>query len=247
MKARATASVLAALAVVLLLAPPASAADPGEEVGLSRDGVTWSPDLTTDLFDPAMVWVPGDDEVTTLYVRNQSGDPARGFAQVLVGPEDEEFAEDLRVRTRYDGGAWTVGATSPTTGLAAGAVLRIDIGVQFDPVSGNESEVRAVPLAVRVVLAGTIPGRDVDPTPTPGTPVGGAGGGDVLSPAGTPVIGDVAAGPGNGGSGTGAGGRYGGLLGATGADALRVLVAAGALVLTGAWFVVARRHRRGAP
>ncbi|GIG26866.1 hypothetical protein [Cellulomonas denverensis] len=245
MRARAGASVLAALAVVLLLAPSASAANPGEEVGLSRDGVTWSPDLTTDLFDPAMVWVPGDDEVTTLYVRNQSGEPARGFAQVLVGPEDAEFAEDLRVRTRYDGGAWTVGATSRTTGFAVGAVLRIDIGVQFDPVSGNESEGRAVPLAVRVVLASVIPGRDVDPTPSPGTPVGGAGGGAVPAPAGAPVVGDVAAG--DGAVGAGAAVRYGGLLGATGADALRVLVAAGVLVLTGAWFLVARRHRRGAP
>ena len=67
---RRTAAFLAA-SVVVAAAAPAHAQD---EIGLSRDGVTWSNNLTEPLFDPDVRWVPGDERIARFFVRNERPD-----------------------------------------------------------------------------------------------------------------------------------------------------------------------------
>ena len=140
-----------------------AAAAPDGAVELSVDGSTWSQDVTTPLFDPAFVWVPGDVETGTLYVRTRACAAATGEATVTVGPEEAELARDLDTRTRVDGGAWSAGTSTPAFTVGRGDVARIDVEVTFDPASGNASQSRTVPLDVIVTLA-----CDEGPGPTPG-------------------------------------------------------------------------------
>jgi hypothetical protein len=226
-----------ALAIAGPVAPAVAVAAPDPDVGveLSADGTTWAEDIDTPLLDPRMLWHPGDSEVATLWFRNRSGAAARGHAEVTVGPEDTELAEDLAVRTRYDGGAWSAGAVSPTVVVADRQMVRLDIEVTHDPASGNESMDRTVPIAVRVVLAGADapapgppgaepPGAEPPGAEPPGAEPPRAGPPGAESPGGEPSS------PG---------------LAATGAEVLRAAATALALVIAGSWLVVAGR-RRGA-
>lgn len=152
----------------LLVAGPVASASAGTaqdtRLALSADGTTWAEDITTPLLDPGMRWVPGDSQVAGLWFRNQSGTTAEGYAEVTIGPQEEELAADLAVRTRYDDGAWAAGTASPPMTLAGGQMVRLDIEVTFDPLSGNESMDRTVPMSVRVVLADAgAPGAGQEP------------------------------------------------------------------------------------
>src|SRR5918997_4022093 len=173
--------------VLVALAPSPALAD--DELGLSLDGVTWAEDLTTPLFDPGFVWVPGEADVVTLHIRNQSGQQASAVAEVVLGPGGEELAADLDVRTRFGGGAWTAGLTSPPIVLAAGQVVTLDVEVTFDPASGNETQLQVVPLTVRVRLSGqdTPVGQPTSttapPTSTTGPQAPSPGGPQPPSPA----------------------------------------------------------------
>jgi hypothetical protein len=249
----ALACVVLSIAGALGFAAPASA-DP--RVGLSLDGVTWVEDLTTPLLDPDFVWVPGESQVATLYFRNQSGQRADGHAEVIVGPEDAILAAALDVRIRYDGGGWTGGSTGPTIPLADGQVVRLDIEVAFDPSAGNATMLREVPLDVRVLLSGEdpvgSPTTTTTTTPTTTTPPGQSPPTTPALPDGTPSAppgGTPAApadrspsGPADGAAGRPADGRSEGDLARTGIEVLRLLAAAGALVVAGAWLVTRRRE-----
>jgi hypothetical protein len=231
-------------------AAPASA-DP--RVGLSVDGITWVEDLTTPLLDPDFVWVPGESQIATLYFRNQSGQRADGHAEVTVGPEDAVLAAALDVRTRYDGGSWTDGSTGPTVPLADGQVVRLDVEVTFDPLAGNETMLRQVPLEVRVLLSGEDPvGSPTTTTTTPTTsaPPGQSppttappGGTPSAPPDGSPSApGDRSPSEPSEAAGGPASDRTGTNLARTGLDALRLLAAGAALVVAGAWLVTRRRE-----
>jgi hypothetical protein len=232
-------------------AAPASA-DP--RVGLSVDGITWVEHLTTPLLDPDFVWVPGESQVATLYFRNQSGQRADGHAEVTVGPEDAVLAAALDVRTRYDGGSWTDGSTGPTVPLVDGQVVRLDVEVTFDPLAGNATMLRQVPLDVRVLLSGEdapgSPTTTTTTTPTTSAPPGQS------PPTTSPALdrppsapsdrspsAPADASPSEEAAGGGPGGdRSGTSLARTGLDALRLLAAGAALVVAGAWLVTRRRE-----
>ena len=232
-------------------AAPASA-DP--RVGLSVDGITWVEHLTTPLLDPDFVWVPGESQVATLYFRNQSGQRADGHAEVTVGPEDAVLAAALDVRTRYDGGSWTDGSTGPTVPLVDGQVVRLDVEVTFDPLAGNATMLRQVPLDVRVLLSGEdapgSPTTTTTTTPTTSAPPGQSppttappGGTPSAPPDGSPSApGDRSPSEPSEAAGGPASDRTGTNLARTGLDALRLLAAGAALVVAGAWLVTRRRE-----
>ena len=148
---------------VLGFAAPASAAG---ELELSPDGVTWAAGLPAPLFDPAFRWVPGDSETASFYVRNQSSDA--GVLNVIMLPAqfgDLMASGDLTVSAQVDGGSF-VGATSADNShslivdaaVPAGAVRKINVRIDFNPLSGNTTENRQVGLAFDVNLsqAGTV-------------------------------------------------------------------------------------------
>jgi len=150
--------VVAALTVLLAWLMPGAAAA-GGELGLSADGETWGRNLPSPLFDPAFRWVPGDHETASFWVRNQSDDP--GVLDVtIVGSAVDSLIRtgDLTVRVVMESGA--AGSTS-TTGrhalvrslpVARGQFERVDVTVDFDRASTNESEVKNLNLAFEVRL-----------------------------------------------------------------------------------------------
>ncbi|WP_369373556.1 hypothetical protein AB1046_06530 [Promicromonospora sp. Populi] len=157
----------AAAGPVHAAALPALAAVPavsGDELVLSVDGRTWAPTVTTPLFDPSLVWVPGDVETGTLYARNASGEQARAVVTVLVDG-DAALVEQVRVRTRLGSAAWTDGLRSDVADLTPGEVLPIGLEVAFDPAATNASQQQTARIDVVVTLsaAGPDEGGSADP------------------------------------------------------------------------------------
>lgn len=153
-----------AFACAVALCPgPAFAAD---EIGLSNDGVHWSPDLATPLFDPGFRWVPGDRETASFWVRNQSEDGARLEIVVLGDGIDSLMTTgDLSVTIGSENG----GASSTmTTGrqllssrpVEAGETERIDVTIAFDSAATNQSQVKALDLRFEVRLTQSLAGSD---------------------------------------------------------------------------------------
>lgn len=144
------------ISLLLLGGGPAAASD---ELGLSRDGTTWAPDLSDPLFEAAVRWVPGDSRTASFYVRNQSGQAGTLSLDILGTATDSLMQTgDLSVEAHGAGGDWTP-VTEPGTHrlLSAGqvpssATRRVDVTVTFDPASSNQSQVRSLDLALQVRL-----------------------------------------------------------------------------------------------
>jgi LPXTG-motif cell wall-anchored protein len=152
---------LAAVLVLLLTAAPAHAAG---ELGLSRDGVTWTPQLTDPLFDSSVRWVPGDVRSESFFVRNQSSAGGRLSIDIL-GTSIHTLLDtgDVDIDAQGAGGAWVV-VSSPGThrllsegSVPAGGVREVAVTVHFDPASTNVSQLKSLELAFRVNLV-----QDVD-------------------------------------------------------------------------------------
>ncbi|MEV7396590.1 LPXTG cell wall anchor domain-containing protein [Aeromicrobium sp. NPDC092404] len=151
-------SFVLAIGLVLVVAPPASAAD---EIGLSRDGVTFAPSLGGPLFDPAFLWVPSDVESETFYVRNQGGTTARLTVDIL-GEEVSALMDsgDLDVTATSGGTSTTVSdkdehrlLTIP--GVEANEIVPVTITVAFDAASTNETQLLSSDLNFRINLRQT--------------------------------------------------------------------------------------------
>jgi hypothetical protein len=147
---------LAVALVLLLTAAPAHAAD---ELGLSRDGVTWTPQLTDPLFDSSVRWVPGDVRSESFFVRNQSSADGRLSIDIL-GTSIHTLLDtgDVDIDAQGAGGAWVV-VSSPGThrllsegSVPAGGVREVVVTVHFDPASTNVSQLKSLELAFRVNL-----------------------------------------------------------------------------------------------
>jgi len=131
--------------VVALFPGTAWAAD---ELGLSKDGVTFSPTLTQPLFDPNFIWVPGCTETASFWVRNQSPDHATLDVAIIGGDVVDSLIQtgDLAITVAAADGS---GSTTTTTGrhiliasrpVAPGRTERINVTVAFDPASNNVSQ-----------------------------------------------------------------------------------------------------------
>lgn len=149
--------VLLVVACVVALVPvPAWATD---ELGLSPDGVAFSSTLSTPLFDPSFLWIPGDTEMASFWVRNQSPDHATLDVAILGSNVDSLMQTgDLAVTVEAADGS---GSTTTTTGrqtliasrpVAPGQTERINVTVALDPASKNHSQVKALDLRFEVRL-----------------------------------------------------------------------------------------------
>jgi hypothetical protein len=144
--------------------PTAVPAAADDRLVLSVDGTTWTPDVTTPLLDPDLVWVPGDAVTGTLYARNVSEENATAAVTVHVdgGPDGagDPLVEELDVRVRTGSGSWSDGPRSMITDLRPGEELPIGIRVELDPAATNASQLRTARLGVAVFLSATDPGED---------------------------------------------------------------------------------------
>lgn len=152
-----------AAAVVTLAAAPAHA---DEEIGLSRDGITWTETLGAPLFDPGFRFVPGDVETRSFQVRNQG--PSAGLLTVEVLAADPSallVADDFTIEARVAGGPWVdveAGTTPVRTELAVARNARTQVAVRatFDPDSTRQ--LQRVPFRVLLSLEedGSVGGID---------------------------------------------------------------------------------------
>ncbi len=188
------ASLVVAVAGVLALATPASAAASG--VLLSADGVTFSSTYSGALFGSTTLMVPQSTQSGRFWVKNDSSEPAYLRVSVkAVSGSGTAFsgAVSLRASTPViTGPSVPVDAALPCyvlnqgQVLAPGAVARIDIvlavgdltgtsgqnaNLRFDILAGLSSAATgSLPATTCLIGSGTVPG-------TPGTPGGGGGGG----------------------------------------------------------------------
>lgn len=155
---RSVAVLFAVLIAVFSTAAPAAAAD---ELGISSDGVTFTPTFHGPLFDSAVRWVPGDSRSATFYVRNQGGAPARMTVDILgdhVG--DLLDSGDLTITASAGGetGSTTDGAERRLITLPAvepDEVVPVTISVDFDFSSPNDTQLRSTDLSFRINLSQT--------------------------------------------------------------------------------------------
>lgn len=160
--------VVAAVALLGVVVPGTSSAasaastesGTGFELGLSRDGVSWSRSLDAPLFDPEVRWVPGDVRTARFYVRNQAA--SRGAMTVTVRSVRRDALLETRTLTvaaRSDGGEWRA-VDGPSLVpivdadlIASGDAVPVDVRVAMDVEAPNRTMVLATDLEFTVQLA----------------------------------------------------------------------------------------------
>lgn len=157
---------LFSVTIVLLGTGSAQAAD---EIGVSRDGVTWSSSLPGGLFDSISLWVPGDSETEAFYVRNQG--PSNAFLTIEARSADTDELlsnHDIALRVRVDAGPWVdLVNGEPSESLSQQSIgqgdsVQVDVSATFDPASTNESQGKELALSFSVTLADSLEGDDGD-------------------------------------------------------------------------------------
>jgi hypothetical protein len=166
-----TGLVLGAAAVVT--APAATADAPGDSVWVSPDGSSWSADLPAPLFDPAVLWVPGDDRTSSFFVENRGSSPADVLVRVSALGDGLVRTGDVLLRARVAGGLWQpmareAGSALSAVALGVGETRRIDVRAAFREASANTSQASAVVLRFVVRLDEADPDRG--PIPDTGAP-----------------------------------------------------------------------------
>jgi hypothetical protein len=177
-------------------AHPVHAAEPADDqLVLSVDGSTWTPDVATPLLDPDLVWVPGDVASGTLYARNVSEENATAAVTVHLdgGPDGagDALVDALDVRVRTGTGPWSEAPRAVITDLPPGEELPIAVEVEFDPSATNATQLRTAQLDVVVTLSAT--GSDDVDGADPGAD--GAAGPGVDGPGSLPRTGTNLLGP----------------------------------------------------
>lgn len=181
-------AVTAALATLAVVgaAAPASADD---EIGLSRDGVSWSSQLDAPLFDDGFLWVPGDVEQASFLVRNDGPSDGELAVDVLTDDPDGLIASDaFLLEARIGTGEWVevaagTTALAPTVlDVAQGDRTRVTVRGTFRPETTDHMD-EIAPFRVRVTLSedGDVGGENE------GAGGGEVGGQDALPDTGSPL------------------------------------------------------------
>lgn len=171
---------LLCMTILLLGSASAHAAD---EIGLSRDGVSWASTLPGGLFDDAFRWVPGDSETESFYVRNQG--PSNAFLTIEVRSADTDELlsnDDIALRVRVDNGPWVDlengdrGESLTQQSIDRTDAVQVDVNATFDPASTNQSQTKNLALSFVVTLADSRQGggdSDNDLLPDTGAQISG--------------------------------------------------------------------------
>ena len=141
------------LAVAAMIGVTTSPAVAAGELELSRDGTSWSPDLSEPLFDSNVRWVPGDIRSSSFFVRNLTSQQGRLSMDILDTAATELIdTGDISIDAQGAGGAWTPATQAGIHRLLSdgvvpgGATRRIDVTIAFDPASGNYSQLKSLAL-----------------------------------------------------------------------------------------------------
>lgn len=130
----------ACLAIALVALVGAAPAHADEELGFSRDGVTWTANLPGPLFPASTLWVPGDVQQSSFYVRNQG--PTDGQMTVNALTKDSQkliSSGAMVIAARVGSGPWTALSVGKTRVLPAilkvaqNAISKITVQVAFQP------------------------------------------------------------------------------------------------------------------
>lgn len=185
-RAHVVAAALTSIVFGISLAPaaPALAATKPEidtGVALSRDGTTWTSDLTAPLFDQDTGWVPGDRQQASFFVRNDGESDADLTITIDAEERDGLIAADvvtLTATTSARGRAVPIAGNPTRLGrLAEGAAERIDLAALVHGSATNETMRRIMRFTVVVELAGTPTSgtdaeRDTRSAEAPSHPIG---------------------------------------------------------------------------
>lgn len=168
------------IAVVIAMFSTAAPAAAAGELGISSDGVHFTPTFHGPLFDSATRWVPGDSRTATFYVRNQSPDQA-SLAVTILGDHMGELLDSGDITITASGGG---GVSSPVTngdeqllllasGIDGGETVPVNVTVDFNFDSPNATQYLSTDMNFRVTLT-----QSSTTPPDNGGGNGGNGGGN---------------------------------------------------------------------
>ncbi len=162
-------SVWRCLTCMTLLLLGSASAHAADEIGLSRDGITWASELPGGLFDDASRWVPGDSETESFYVRNQGPTDAVMVIEARSADSDELLSnDDIELRARVDGGTWVdLENGAPSKSLSQQRMgeddeVHVEVNATFDPASSNQSQSKTLDLTFTVTLADALQAGEGD-------------------------------------------------------------------------------------
>ncbi|MFC8302276.1 hypothetical protein ACFUCV_01165 [Specibacter sp. NPDC057265] len=182
----AVAATTGTMALAMLLAPPALAAD-GQKIALelSHDGVNYSPGTVQDIFANTGGYVPGESRTGTIWVRNASADAAQ-FSLGIVNP-DTAFGSALPayLNLHVSSGRGSANASAfPAAGacepvlqgwtMAGGEALQLELDMGLALQAPNATRNQASTFGLVFVLQGIGGGTHISPcagapTTLPGT------------------------------------------------------------------------------
>lgn len=134
------------------------AAAPNSMIELSADGIAWSSELADPLFDPAILWVPGDSLTATFFVRNLAETNGWITAEADRLGSTQPLAEtDLSLAIRITGGEWQElggGARTSNLGIVQPGVAptEVELRATMAPDAGNDTQRGNARFAIHVHL-----------------------------------------------------------------------------------------------
>lgn len=152
--------------VSIVTAVPAGASP--DPLQVSADGAAWADALPAPLFDPEVLWVPGDARTASFFVANRGPSPAAVGIGIRVADDTLVGPGDVVVQARAGTGPWhRVGpvAADDLNAVAIGvrSSTRLDVRARFLGSAGNTSQSSGVTLSFAVDLHEAVaetPGRD---------------------------------------------------------------------------------------
>lgn len=150
-----------------------SAASASPAVSISTDGQNFQPKLREPILIGIDRYVPGDRNQRTVWVRNDSTDPAWLWSSYSTTSADAALLPFLAVSAAY-GAQTTPGEVGrligvgqctpllPSQKIAAGQSVPMVVGVAFDPAAPNETRLASAEFAVNIGLTQDI-GQTVAP------------------------------------------------------------------------------------
>jgi len=159
MKAKAILTVVVAMVAVLSLlgAPSTAAPKSWPKLLLSRDGQTWTATLEDPLFPASSVWVPGDVDTQTFYIRNKTGGPARLGVVIRLNDRSRLVkSRQLQMSAKVGDAPWVALVKSRQqvvkVVMAAGAIEPVLVRVQMPASAKNRSMNKREPFHFTVRL-----------------------------------------------------------------------------------------------
>lgn len=142
------------LSGVLLFGAVGVARADAHPLSLSLDRRSWSPVIERDVFDSNRRWVPGDRQVVTLWVRNDSGQSADLRVDVVDVHGTLELGRDMTMTARMNDQVVTAaggGRLLAVDDLPEGPVpVVLTLAMPFS--AANNTQLQALSLKLRVTL-----------------------------------------------------------------------------------------------